>query len=310
MPGPVFRKQVRPPRRPRASGLHAGEAWWVWAPRKERDTWRTTIVPEVVVSGLLHMCCTTTIYHYGPFRYVPTMSMLCDILVRRVVLCTGRCVRYHPWSLWSVKVVYASLHWSSILVSTLVSNYGLYDCLYGRCWNSMPSKTAPGTSRELGVWRERERERERERMTESVLAKWEGTNYTRMYALSQTNMLNLFLSSIVDTSYGCPLVRPSPLVVRLSFHHRWENDMISIGMQCPERNARPGTRQHRYACTLCDTGCCRGGAPSLPPPHLCPQYTIERASNALKGEGIEDGVEWLSDAIKKTAPRQTESKFK
>ena len=179
-------------------------------------TWRTTIVPEVVVSGLVHMCCTTTIYHYGPFRYVPTMSMLCDILVRRVVLCTGRCVRYHPWSLWSVKVVYAGLHWSSILVSTLVSNYGLYDCLYGRCWNSMPSKTAPGTSRELGVWRERERERERERMTESVLAKWEGTNYTRMYALSQTNMLNLFLSSIVDTSYGCPLVRPSPLVVRFS----------------------------------------------------------------------------------------------
>ena len=25
-------------------------------------TWRTTIVPEVVVSGLLHMCYTTTIY--------------------------------------------------------------------------------------------------------------------------------------------------------------------------------------------------------------------------------------------------------
>ena len=139
-----------------------------------------------------------------------------------------------------------------------------------------------------------------------------------MYVLFQTNMLNLFLSSIVDTSYGYPLVRsfafrPSSFafrsIIRSIIHGKTIYGLTSIGMQCPERNARHGTQQHRYTFTLCDTGLPRRC--SLPaPPHLCPQYTIERASNALKGEGIEDGVEWLSDAIKKTAPRQAESKFK
>ena len=164
-------------------------------------------------------------------------------------------------------------------------------------------------------------------MTESVLAKWEGTNYTRMctytcmYVYVSSSKLTCSTSSchllwipLMDTrSFARSLFAPrrSPFVpssVPSSMGKRYMG-LTSIGMQCPERNARHGTQQHRYTFTLCDTGLPRRC--SLPaPPHLCPQYTIERASNALKGEGIEDGVEWLSDAIKKTAPRQAESKFK